>query len=82
MSHLKKRYNLTEEDVEALTSAQNELCAICHQKKPLCVDHVHTTGEVRGLLCRACNFGIGYFHDDPKKLQAAIIYLEKHLGKS
>ncbi len=44
---------------------QEGLCAICHQMetvimrgnlKLLSVDHNHTTGAIRGLLCTRCNF--------------------------
>jgi len=51
------------------------LCAVCHQAKPLCVDHDHQTGEVRGLLCTYCNKAIGMFKDDEELLQDAIGYL-------
>lgn len=39
------------------------------------IDHDHTTGEIRGVLCRDCNMGLGCFHDRPELLQAAVAYL-------
>ncbi len=45
--------------------------------RKLAVDHCHTTGKVRGLLCRACNIGLGHFNDDPVKLQQAINYIKE-----
>ena len=79
-----KEYGLTTEDYSAMLKAQNNLCAICGnpetatyrgKTKALCVDHCHKTGEVRGLLCRECNLGVGYFQDAPNVLRHAIKYL-------
>jgi hypothetical protein len=42
----------------------------------LSIDHCHETGKVRGLLCDACNTGIGRFSDQVDLLQKAIDYLE------
>jgi hypothetical protein len=41
------------------------------------VDHCHTTGKIRGLLCNGCNKGLGLFLDSTKLLQNAKEYLEK-----
>lgn len=38
-----------------LADAQGDWCAICHARGGLVIDHDHETGEVRGLLCQACN---------------------------
>jgi hypothetical protein len=59
-----------------LEQAQGGLCAICGDDGPLEYDHNHVTGEPRGALCHGCNSGLGFFRDDPKRLRAAIRYLE------
>jgi NMD protein affecting ribosome stability and mRNA decay len=65
---LKHKYNLSIEDYEALVQKQNGLCAICKQPPRgkmtrLSVDHDHTTGHVRGLLCITCNRVLGFFEN-------------------
>lgn len=44
----------------------------------LSIDHCHTTGKVRGLLCRQCNIALGKFKEDVTILQSAIAYLKKY----
>jgi len=50
-------------------------CDICGSTEKLCVDHCHREGHLRGLLCAACNKGLGFFRDDPALLQKAARYL-------
>ena len=79
-------YGITEQQYAELRATQSDLCAICQQPetmtyrgqvKTLSIDHDHTTGKVRGLLCAACNFALGKFRDDPALLRAAADYLER-----
>lgn len=75
----KALYGITQVDYDRMLEKQAGLCAICHGPpvgKPfLLVDHCHTTGKVRGLLCQSCNVGMGHFRDDPGRLEAAAMYL-------
>ena len=42
------------------------------------LDHCHTTGKVRGWLCRTCNNGIGMLNDNPQRLELAAAYLRRY----
>ena len=80
-AHLRRRYGLSPEQYAALVAAQQGACAICQtvleEGRNLHVDHDHTTGAVRGLLCDDCNFGLGKFKDDIEVLRVAVRYLQK-----
>lgn len=75
-----------------LYDTQNGCCAICGQHISalpnrgnlplLAIDHDHITGQIRGLLCHACNTGLGCFHDSAPTLHKAIRYLRQHLTLS
>lgn len=73
---------LTPEDYYAMLAAQGGVCAICRASHPgqkdnssWAVDHDHATGKVRGLLCHACNLGLGMLKDSPEVLTKALAYL-------
>lgn len=81
-SEIKRRYGLTKEQYNQRLIDQNQKCAICCKShKPnskrgrLYVDHCKKTGAIRGLLCGACNSGLGYFEHKTVYLQAANAYL-------
>ena len=79
---LKNRYGIDLADYNRMHDEQDGLCAICKRPeamtgKSLAVDHDHTTGAVRGLLCVNCNQALGKFQDDTARLEAAIAYLRK-----
>lgn len=64
------------EQIEALRIKQNNQCAICSKPNPTDLDHNHKTGEIRFLLCKHCNRGLGAFYDDPILLRKAADMLE------
>jgi hypothetical protein len=81
--NLRRNYQMTPEQFNELWATQNGKCGVCEvlmnprgrDKDAACVDHNHATGEVRGLLCRGCNHGIGNLKDCPEVLEAAAQYL-------
>jgi len=74
--HLKRRYGIGADEVDALLEAQGGVCAICGREpaRPH-VDHCHRTGRVRGILCGPCNQGLGQFQDNVEVMDAAAAYL-------
>jgi hypothetical protein len=86
--HYKKRYGITVEDYESMSARQNHLCAICglpETKKRrdgttsiLAVDHNHTTGAVRELLCVGCNHMLGNIENRNVSLDIIAAYIKRH----
>ena len=85
--NLKARFDMSIEQYNVIFLKQKGKCAICHKaessrdtngkSKWLSVDHNHDTGAVRGLLCNACNTGIGKLGDSIHILLNAVQYLKK-----
>ncbi|MBC7381892.1 MAG: endonuclease VII domain-containing protein [Bacteroidia bacterium] len=83
---LNKSYGISLSNYNEILEKQNGKCAICNKtpkeknmgrKKNLCVDHCHTTGNIRGLLCDTCNRGIGLLDDNKELLNNALLYLSR-----
>lgn len=86
-THLQKKFGIGNADYIRMAIAQGNRCAICGaeetatrkgETKCLAVDHDHTTGRLRQLLCSDCNVGLGKLGDDPVRLRAAADYIERH----
>jgi hypothetical protein len=69
---LRRNFGITAADYERMLADQGGNCAMCmqppkgkagrHSKQAaLAVDHCHTTGRVRKLLCVTCNLGLGWY---------------------
>lgn len=85
--NLRNHYGMTLDEYTNLLDQQNHVCAICKKAetridkrtgKPrsLSVDHCHTTGRIRGLLCGFCNGALGFVNDDIEVLETMIQYLK------
>lgn len=72
-------YGLTPEAFADLMTLQDGRCAICRKRqtdRSIAVDHSHSSGEVRGLLCLKCNRELlGAAYDSLRMVLAAAIYL-------
>lgn len=82
--HLADRYSLTLEEYTAMLDAAKYQCAICAapvlhmtaeggRTTKACVDHCHTTGKVRGILCHSCNRQLAFVEAHKASIEA---YLE------
>lgn len=81
---LRREYNITKEEYDSMNNKQRGVCAICSGDNSgstkfqfLVVDHDHSSGYVRGLLCSRCNMALGGFRDSPDMLHNALEYLDQ-----
>lgn len=78
-----REYKILPEQYDKMLREQSGLCAICGTDNPgagrtlMNVDHDHSTGDVRGLLCMGCNVALGHMSDDVDRLRSAIKYLTR-----
>lgn len=79
--NLKNKYGITNEQYEAQHKAQKGVCPLC--QKPAfgvgssgVVDHDHTTGKVRGVLCHLCNSALHAIERDRSWAKRAVEYLD------
>lgn len=81
--NLRNSFGIGLEAYNKILEDQSGCCAICGinscaSGRNFAVDHCHTTGVIRGLLCQFCNTALGQFQDSPEILAKAITYLEKN----
>ena len=77
---IKRQFNLESDEYELLKKEQGNSCAICgyvvkEGGRSLNIDHDHSSGLVRGLLCHICNRLLSFARDNPDVLEAASSYL-------
>lgn len=76
---LRYKYGLSVDDVERMRSEQGGRCAICKKKTiRLFVDHCHTRGHVRALLCQTCNTFLGWYEKKADKIIEFQAYISAH----
>jgi hypothetical protein len=87
-NHLKRLYGLSAEEYDTFFREQGGVCAICKQESDttgknskLHVDHDHTTGKVRGLLCYRCNVAMGFLSEDTQRIYQILDYISTHSFK-
>lgn len=80
---LKRRFGISLEDYNKMLHDQGGKCLVCGSTESfnghkLAVDHDHTTGRVRGLLCKACNSALGLLKEDITNMENLIKYVEEY----
>ena len=78
--NLKRKFNMSTDDYQKMLEQQGGRCATCDKEKSsngkrLAVDHCHTTGKIRGLLCNECNTSLGLLKENTDILQELINYI-------
>ena len=86
-SYRQRTYGVSHDEYMEMLEEQDYVCAICNkpeellnpsgETRPLCIDHCHDTGKVRGLLCNRCNILLSRAQDSVEILANAINYLRR-----
>jgi len=80
--HLMRKYGMTVDQYDAMLEGQGGGCFICgrppREDISLHVDHDHSTGKFRGILCFCCNNALADFQEDPELLKKAASYVSWH----
>lgn len=73
------RWGLLQADIDVMVKEQNNKCSVCGEcfTRTPHIDHCHTTGLIRGLLCFRCNILLGMARDRISVLKQAIVFLTK-----
>lgn len=78
----KSRYGITLDERDDMRTDQEYRCYICSRHEDevgiLYLDHCHSSGKVRKMLCKDCNFALGNIRDNPAIARAMANYLEEH----
>lgn len=81
---LKYKYGLTPDDFNRMMKEQDSCCFICKDKfnsiRATRIDHCHTTGKIRNILCMKCNLILGFIKEDILIAQKIVEYIRTHKG--
>ena len=88
-SFLKKNYGIDTDQYNDMLKEQNYRCMVCNEVetgrargggfKCLSVDHCHTSGKIRGLLCSNCNSALGLLNEDRDRIHKLLEYIDNAL---
>ncbi len=84
---LKQRYGLSVTERDNMLATQDNRCATCRnaiafgdgvgvkRSEQAVIDHCHTTGKIRGILCSSCNIALGNIRDSTDTLSRMLEYV-------
>lgn len=78
----KRKYGLTDEMLSSILSVGTCQMPGCGKKlekrRSTHIDHCHTSGKVRGVLCQRCNTVLGHIEKNLHLIQSMLDYIAKH----
>lgn len=75
---IRKNYKVSLIEAGKLLERKRNGCELCGSKNRPHIDHCHTSGRIRGILCSGCNLAIGHANEDPNLLRKLAAYVKKH----
>lgn len=78
--NLKARYGIDYDGYRMMLANQGDRCGCCEESLDPAdghVDHCHSTGVIRGIVCQGCNLSLGHAKDDPVRLRRLADYIER-----
>lgn len=80
--HYKSEYGISFLDFEEMKKSADYKCESCGQEKTLVLDHCHSSGGIRGVLCNPCNQALGSLYDNEDYILGLLAYLRKNACKT
>ncbi len=83
-SNIRIRYKITKEQYNEIVESQDGKCVLCHEDigPKSVIDHCHSSGVVRGILCNNCNALVGFSKESIEVLNRTIEYLKRWKEKA
>jgi len=78
------RFGVSAAEVRAIIVRANSCCEACGAvltNAKVCLDHDHSTGRIRGVLCRFCNALEGMLHKQPERIEMVKAYIQRDIER-
>lgn len=67
-----------------IATKQNHQCSLCERNLSdvkINIDHDHTTGQVRGILCKGCNISLGTIEKSLDSVKSQLEFIERQRSR-